>query len=189
MIVLAYFGSQCTKFHIAGYTLLNFYVLLFEVVYLMRFRDGSDSECASNVAQISGKVRRRPWQWLDKLSGKKAGAVHGKSKLTVTGKSETGEKKSQAHAHHFHWHQRDCSQRILPDRPHSKFRILLWRFTATAWKCVKTSPRTLASTELAVASRQRTASHFLFHQGLFDEKQHDYGPPTLPSFLFFLDRR
>jgi hypothetical protein len=32
-------------------------------------------------------------------------------------------------------------QRIRPGRPSSQFRVLLWRFTETAWKCAKTSPR------------------------------------------------
>jgi hypothetical protein len=32
--------------------------------------------------------------------------------------------------------------------------------------------------KLAVASRQRTDSHFLFHQGYSDEKQNDCRPPS-----------
>jgi hypothetical protein len=35
-----------------------------------------------------------------------------------------------------------------PGRPNSEFHILLWHFTATVWKCTKTSLRTLATTLL-----------------------------------------
>jgi hypothetical protein len=63
---------------------------------------------------------------------------------------------------HSLWHQGDCSQRIHPGRPNSQFRILLWRFTVTVWKCVKTSSRTLVTKDLTVASWQHTISHFIF---------------------------
>jgi hypothetical protein len=165
MIVLAYLGSQCKKIHTAGWKcwFLRPFSWSRASVLTRWIRQKNSIKFCANL----GKVRRRPWQWLDNRSGKKAWAIHGKSKPTETEKGKTGEEKSQEHAHHFLWHQGDCSQRIHPHRPNSQFRILLWRFTAIAWKCAKTSPRTLATKRLAVAWRQRTVSHFLFHQGIF----------------------
>jgi hypothetical protein len=58
----------------------------------MRFRYGCDSECAWDFVQMSEKVRRRPWQWLDKRPGQKAWAVHGR----LNGKLQT----------HRHWDRR-----------------------------------------------------------------------------------
>jgi hypothetical protein len=110
--------------------------------------------------------------------GKKTWAVNGKSKLT-----ETGEEQSQEHAHYFLWHQRDCSQRIRAGRPNSQFRILLCCSKVTAWKFAKTSPGTLATKELAVASRRRTISHFHLTKGFFYRNQRDCAP-THPTFLF-----
>jgi hypothetical protein len=40
----------------------------------------------------------------------------------------------------------------------------------------------LATKELAIASLQRTVSHFLFHHGAFVKKQHDCPPP--PTLFF-----
>jgi hypothetical protein len=67
-------------------------------------------------------------------------------------------------------------------RPSSQFHILLWYFTATAWKCVKTLPRTLVTKVLAVALQQHTISHFPFNKGIFYQKQHDC---CLPPILLF----
>jgi hypothetical protein len=151
---------------------------------LVRFRDVSDNGTA-NVHQVLCKSRqrvlRRPWQWLDKRLGKKAWAVHGKSKLTQTKKGEKGEEQSEENAHHFLWHQGDCSLRTHPGRPNSQFHILLWRFKAIMWKCAKTSTRTWEAKELAVASLQCTVTHFHFQQGIFNQKKHDCrSPSTLP---------
>jgi hypothetical protein len=155
---------------------LIFLVLLFWVFFLpglMRFRDGSDSKCASHFVQILEKVRQRPWQWWDKHSGKGAWAVHGKYKLTETQKKvRQAKSKVSSMLISFLDIKGDCSHWIHPGRPNSQVCMLLWRFTETAWKYAKISPWTLVTTELAVASWQRTVSLFLFHQWIFDQKQH-----------------
>jgi hypothetical protein len=79
---------------------------------------------------------------------------------------------------------------IRPGRPNSQFRILLCCFTVTAWKCAKTSLWTLATKEL-VASQQCNVSYFIFHQGIYDQKQHDCHPPhptsqNVQNLIFYL---
>jgi hypothetical protein len=54
-------------------------------------------------------------------------------------------------------------------------------------KCVKTSPRTLATRELVVAPRQRTVSYFLLHQGFCFTKINMTVAPIKPTFLYFPD--
>jgi hypothetical protein len=89
----------------------------------------------------------KSWKWLHKRSGKKAWAVrvpewlNGMLGSGQTEKHETGEDKSQKHAHHCLRHQGDCLQIIRSGGPNSQFRILLWTFMATAWKFGKTSLR------------------------------------------------
>jgi hypothetical protein len=107
MIVLHILGASVLNFTQTGGR-TDFFVILFGVV--MRFRDGSDKGAASNVAKNSEKVRRRPWQWLDKRSGKKAWAYTESPNSPRPKNGETGEEQSQEHAHHFLWHQLDCSQ-------------------------------------------------------------------------------
>jgi hypothetical protein len=142
----------------------------------MRFRNECDKGTASNLAQISEKV--------DMRSGKKAWALHGKSKITDTWKGEKDEKQSQEHAYHFLWHQGDCLQRILHGIPNTQSRKPLWCFTAIEWKYAKISALTLATKELALSSRQLTTWLFLFHQGIFDQKQHESRlPPTVLAWL------
>jgi hypothetical protein len=136
----------------------------------------------NKFVQISEKVWQRPWQWLDKRLGKKAWAVHGKSKLTKTEKSET--EQSKMHAHNFLWRQGDYSQIIRSGRPNSHFRILLWRFRAIDWKCANTSHQTLATKELAVAS-QHTVARFLFHQGISD--QNNMTVITNPPYFHYIN--
>jgi hypothetical protein len=121
------------------------------VIGLMSFRDGSDKRTASHFVQTSGKVRRRLWQWLDKHLRKKH-EPYTKSSNSPRPKGGIGEEQRLEHDDNFLWYQADCSQGILPGRPNSQFRILLWLFMATGWKRAKISPRILDTKELAVVS-------------------------------------
>jgi hypothetical protein len=113
-IVLAYLGSQYTKFHTAGWTRWFLCPFIWSgVSVLMQYCDGSDKGTASNFEQISEIVQRRPWKWLDKHSVKKAWVIHWKQQAHWDQKKgKTGKGQSQEHAHHFLWHEGDCSQRI-----------------------------------------------------------------------------
>jgi hypothetical protein len=64
VIVLTYLESQMYKISCSWEDVLISYVLLVKspVSGLMRFRDGSDKETASNFGQISENVRRRAGQ-------------------------------------------------------------------------------------------------------------------------------
>jgi hypothetical protein len=204
MIVLAYLGSQCQKFHTAGYTSPFFTSFYLETCIwpdaVSWWNRQRNSECASNFVQISDlSVQGYHWWWELYLRlwpwDKVAILPMEKFKLTETRKGETGEEQSQEHAHHCLWHQWDCSQRIHPSRPVSQFCILLWRFTVTAWECGKTFPWTLTTKELAVAPWQCTNSHFIFTREFFHQKQHDClpGPPPHPPQdgppqIFFFER-
>jgi hypothetical protein len=50
----------------------------------------------------------------------------------------------------------ESAQRICPNRPNYKFRVLPRRFVATAWKHIKTWPRTLARADPADSPWQRS---------------------------------
>jgi hypothetical protein len=52
------------------------------------------------------------------------------------------------------------------------------------WKDAENSPWTLGTEELAIALLQCTILEFLFHHGIFAQKQHDcHPPPTLVAWL------
>jgi hypothetical protein len=80
----------------------------------------------------------------------------------MLGLGQTGEEKSEEHAHNFLRYQGYCSQRIRPGRPNSQLRMLLWCFEAIVKMCEDFAPK-FGDKKLAVGSRQRTVSHFLFH--------------------------
>jgi hypothetical protein len=153
----------------------------------MWFRYEFEKRAVSNCVQISEKVRRRPWRWLNKRSEKKAWALHGKSKLTETERDDTCEEQIQEHAQHFIWHQGDCSQRIRPNRLNSQFRTLLWRFTATAWKCAQTSSRNFTTKDWLLHP-DTALSYTSFSPGIFWQKNNMTvvsHPPYICLFFFF----
>jgi hypothetical protein len=67
----------------------------------MWFSDGSNKGTVSNFVQNLEKMRRTPWQWLDKCSEKKAWAVLEKYKLTETEKRQGRRRASQDYTHNF----------------------------------------------------------------------------------------
>jgi hypothetical protein len=188
MIVLAYFGSLYTKFHADGCTCWFLRPFIWSLVSgPMQHPEGSDSECASNCVQISEEVQLRPWSFLEKLLGKPTWDVHGKPKLKETKSTETCEKQSQEHAHHFLWHQGDCSQIIRPagQTVNSAYYCdVLLRLRENVWII----HHWLWRPKNSVSSRQRTVSYSLFHR-YFSPKTTWLQSLTNPTFLCFPDWR
>jgi hypothetical protein len=63
-----------------------------------------------------------------------------------------------------------------PNSLNCEFRVLLRRFAVTAWKRAKTSPRTLARTDLAASVWQRSVPHFHPHPTVSGETQNGFHP-------------
>jgi hypothetical protein len=164
MIVLAYLGGQCTKFHTAGWPCWFLRPFIWGCVSgLMWFHDGSESECASNFVQISENVRRRPWQWLDRHLGRKAWAIHGQSKLTKTEKCGTGEE------------QRSYS-------------IIFSHIKGIVHKEFILVGQTVNSTYYCDVSRQQHENLWRLHPELWQQKNwllHHEKAPSLTSFYTF----
>jgi hypothetical protein len=94
-VVVARFNGrcQCTTFQAAGWKCWFFSSFYWEswnwpdAISQWNRQRNSIKFCIN----LGTKVRRRPWQWLDKRSENKACDVHGKSKLPEMGKKgETG---------------------------------------------------------------------------------------------------
>jgi hypothetical protein len=71
------------------------------------------------------------------------------------------------------------------NRPNCEFRVILLCFAATARERAKTSPRTLATTDLAASPWQRTVSHFRPNPEVSGETQNGSHPP--PTVLTWFD--
>jgi hypothetical protein len=136
IIVLAYLGGQCKMFTHMGKG-ADFYAIL--------FRDGSDKWTTSNVLQISEKVQRRPWQWWDKHSWKKAWAVEAKSKVTETEKGENRWRAKSRACSTFSSTSRGLSTKNSSSQTKQSIPHTTVTFTATAWRCAKMSHRILAT--------------------------------------------
>jgi hypothetical protein len=70
------------------------YFICSRVSGLMQLYDGPGKGTASDFVKVSGKVVKQEF-------GDESIAVHGKSKLTDTGKGKTNEEQSQEHALNF----------------------------------------------------------------------------------------
>jgi hypothetical protein len=140
--VVAYLGSQCTKFHTDEwmcwfFTPFHLESCIWADTILFWIRQRNSIKFTTNLR----KVRRRLWKWLDK-----------------TEKSETGEEQSQEHGYHFLWHRGSQKFVLAVQTVNSAYYcdFLIWMS-----ENVRRQPRILATRELAVASC--TCSHFLFH--------------------------
>jgi hypothetical protein len=136
----------------------------------MRFRDGSDKWTASNLVHISEKVRRRPWQWLDKLSGKKPWAVLGKS-------------------HRWKVQTRSIDIKVIVHKefvlagqtvPHTTV-----TFYGDCEKMCEDFVPNFGDKKPAVASRQCTTWHFPLSPGNFFTRNHMTDLPHPPYFSLF----
>jgi hypothetical protein len=89
--------------------------------------------------------------------GEESTSLHEKSKLAETENGETSDEKSQEHAHHF------CDIKGIA---HKEF-VLTGQTVNSAHYCNILQGMRGKMRQVAVASRQRTGSHFLFSSGNF----------------------
>jgi hypothetical protein len=181
MIVLAYLGSQCTNFRVAGWTcwfLTSFYL---ESEYLA----WCDFAMVPTTEQhkILSKSRKRCDEdpGNDTSVGGRKQAPYTESPNSSRPKNgETGEGQSQEHAHHFLWHKGDCPQRIRPGRTQS-----ILHTTVTFYgDCVNIHPELWRQKKNWLLHHGNALSHtsFLTRELFFFTKNNDCRPP--PTLLF-----
>jgi hypothetical protein len=105
----------------------------------------------------------------------------GKSKLTGNKKGQTDEEQSEEDSHNFLCHRGDCSMDSFWEAKQS-IPYTTVTFYGDCRKMCKDFTPNFGDQRNVVESRQCTVKHFLFHQGIFDLKQHDCRPP--PTLLF-----
>jgi hypothetical protein len=181
-MVLAYLGSQCTKFHTAGFTCWFFMSFYLEsciwpdailqwiwqknnITFCENLRN-SAMETLAMIRQVFGE---------ESMSHTRKVQTHGDWKKKVR-QVKSKVKIMLIIFFDIKW---IVHKKIYPVGPNNEVRILLWLFTMAAWMCAKISPRTLATKELAVASRQHTLKFFTKNAWL--------SSLTCPTFLCFPD--
>jgi hypothetical protein len=138
-----------------------------------------------NFVQISVKLSQRPWQWISSVGERKHEPYpEGPNSPRPKKARQVKSKVKNVLIIFFDIKWIFHVEFVLAGQTVNS--ALLWCYTETAWKCAKTLPQTLALKELAVASWQRTISHFLFHQGIFFTKSNMTvipHPPYLPDLV------
>jgi hypothetical protein len=136
MIVLTYIGSQCTKFHTAGWICWFLCPFVWVMSGSMWFHDVCDKGTAIKFCTNLGRNTMETLAMNRQAFGEWKHELYMESPNSPRPKKTTGEEQSKEHARHFLWHQGNCSQRICPGRPNSQFHVLLWRFMTIAWKFI-----------------------------------------------------
>jgi hypothetical protein len=103
---------------------------------------------------------------------------NGKSKQTDKG--ETGEEQSQEHDH-FLQHHKEFVLKANQSIQHTTV-----TFYVNCMKMCEDFALNFVDKKLSIASGQFTVSYFLFHQGIFDKRQHDCCP--LPPYFSLFPR-
>jgi hypothetical protein len=133
----------------------------------MRFREGSDSERASSFFANLGKGATGTLAMMRQAFGEESGSrTHARFRTTRKARQVNSKAKSMLI---IFWHQF----------------VLAGQTANSVYYChvlqrQRENVQRLRP-ELAVASRQRILSHFLFHQGIIYHKQDDCRPP--PTLL------
>jgi hypothetical protein len=201
MVILAFLGSQCKKFHAAGWMCWFFTSFhLSRVSGLMRFHPGFWQLIRSSSVFTSARsFVRSPPTMQPSCPGLSMVMRTGLTVMTLRQSNNPPNIKIQTHQdrkRRDRWRakSRACSSFSLTSR--GLF------IKNSSWQAEQSSPHTtvmfysdcvkmcedfalnFGDKKLVVASWQHTVSHFLFHRGIFYQNQHDcHPPPTLLAWL------